>query len=46
MGLHTGEGALGGDDYSGIDVAQRAWEAGRRSGPVLSPVEPGYPRGP
>jgi hypothetical protein len=28
------------------DVAQRAWEAGRRSGPVLSPAEPGYPRGP
>jgi hypothetical protein len=28
------------------DVAQRAWEAGRRSGPVLPPVEPGYPRGP
>ena len=28
------------------DVAQRAWEAGRRSGPMLSPVEPGYPRGP
>jgi predicted ATPase/class 3 adenylate cyclase len=28
------------------DVAQRAWQAGRRSGPVLPPVEPGYPRGP
>src|SRR4029453_5797837 len=24
MGLHTGEGALGGDDYSGIDVNRAA----------------------
>jgi tetratricopeptide (TPR) repeat protein len=28
------------------DVAQRAWQAGRRSDPMLVAVEPGYPREP
>jgi hypothetical protein len=32
MGLHTGEGALGGDNYSGIDVNRAARVAGAASG--------------